>query len=97
MYQKYSLNLYMQTEKNFITTGIEWKINMGQSDQELKQRLEKDENMWLKIQEQANRNHAESLNQLADLFRIVQGLATKLEKQSKRLDVALGVEHKGDK
>lgn len=47
---------------------------------QLKKRLEHDENMWMKYVETANRHHADSLNQIADLFRLVQGLANKLDK-----------------
>jgi len=57
--------------------------------EELKRRLEHDENMWLKIQETANKQHADSLNQLADLFRIVHRLTARLEKLERKLDDAL--------
>lgn len=56
------------------------------SEKELKERLAKDENMWLKVAETANRQHADSLNQLGDLFRLVQGLIERLDKLERKVN-----------
>ena len=53
---------------------------MSTNPEELKRRLEHDENAWMKYVETANRHHADSLNQLGDLFRLVQGLTQRLDK-----------------
>ena len=52
---------------------------------ELKTRLESDENMFLKIQEQANRQHSESLNQIAEVYRIALRMSDRLEKLEIRI------------
>lgn len=59
---------------------------MSVNPDELKRRLEHDENMFLKIQETANRQHADSLNQLGDLFRLVQRLIQRIEKLEGRIN-----------
>jgi len=51
----------------------------------IKERLKKDENMWLKIQMQANQQHSINLNQLADLFALVNRLITRIDKNEERL------------
>lgn len=56
----------------------------------LQDRLEKDENAYLKIQAQANRQHAEALNQLADVCTLVQRLIARLEKQDARIKTLEG-------
>lgn len=58
---------------------------MSLTNKELQDRLEKDENAYLKIQAQANRQHAEALNQLADVCALVQRLIARLDKQDARI------------
>lgn len=53
--------------------------------EELKKRLESDENMWLKITSQVNSQQATNLNQMADLFRLVQRLIVRLDKLEKKI------------
>lgn len=53
---------------------------------DLKKRLEHDENMFLKIQESANRQHMDSLNQIADLCALVNRLISRLDKQDRRIE-----------
>lgn len=48
--------------------------------EELIERLEHDENKWLKVQQQLNRQHAETLNQVADLFQLVRQLQAQVHK-----------------
>ncbi len=54
--------------------------NLLEQLESLKIRVEQDENMYLKIQESANRQHVESLNQLADLFRLVRRQQEQIDK-----------------
>lgn len=62
--------------------GVE---KMPVNPDELKERLEKDENAWMKIQGQMNNHKADVYNQIGDLFRLVRGLTAKLEKQEKKI------------
>lgn len=59
--------------------------NMTIDPEELKKRLESDENMWLKITSQVNSQQATNLNQMADLFRLVQRLIVRLDKLEKKI------------
>jgi uncharacterized protein YlxW (UPF0749 family) len=52
---------------------------------DIKIRLEKDENMWTKVQMQQNRHHSDTLNQLADLFKLVRQIQAKVNKNEKAI------------
>ncbi len=67
--------------------------------EELEKRLRNDENMWVKVQENANRQHMDSLNQLADLFRLFTRMSERIDKQGKiikRLEEKLDAIHPTD-
>ena len=53
--------------------------------EELIERLEHDENKWLKVQQQLNRQHAETLNQVADLFQLVRQQQAQINKLKRKL------------
>ncbi len=52
---------------------------------ELKKRLEHDENSWMKVQGQMNNLKGDVYNQIADLFRLVRQQQAQLEKQRDRI------------
>lgn len=56
---------------------------MNTDPDDLKRRLEHDENKWSKIQLQSNQQHAHTLNQLGDLFTVFRQLQAKVNKQEK--------------
>jgi hypothetical protein len=74
-YRTYVRRITMQKQNE--KTHLE---NLLEQLESLKIRVEQDENMYLKIQESANRQHVESLNQLADLFRLVRRQQEQIDK-----------------
>jgi len=56
-------------------------VNLMTTDpEELKRRLEHDENAWMKYVATANLQHADSLNQIGDLFRLVRQQQAQIDK-----------------